>query len=316
MKKLQSFDKGIYCLDAEYIQDEIAAVYIIVEGNEVAIIETATSYSVPIITQALADLNLSLDNVKYIIPTHIHLDHAGGCGALLKQCPQATILVHPRGIRHMIDPSKLILGATAVYGEEKFKQLYGTIEPIDATRIRQQDHESSVTLGTRELIFYHTEGHAKHHFCIYDTASKSIFSGDTFGLSYPSLNSISSINKHFVVIPTTTPIHFDPNALKKSLHLIVSLKPSTVYLTHFGPIDHVQSAYLQLLFWVSFYDGLVHNAIKDNVCSEEYLYQSLLKTTQDILENSHGISADDVKHHLNYDLRLNAQGLYHYSQSL
>jgi len=316
MDKLQSYPHGIYCLDAEYIQNGLAAVYIMVEGNDIAIIETATSLSVPILLKALDDLKLNVNNVKYIIPTHIHLDHSGGCGLLLSHCPNATVLVHPRGLRHMIDPTKLIAGSIAVYGQQKFDQLYGQIAPIEANRIRSQAHESSVFLGTRELCFYHTEGHAKHHFCILDKKSQALFSGDTFGISYPALNKISTSNKHFVVIPATTPIHFDPAALKKSLHLIVSLNPSTVYLTHFGPIDHIQSAYLQLLFWVSFYDGLVHNALKDNTCTEDYLYQQLLKTAQEIFLNSHHLSAEDIEKHLSYDLRLNAQGLIHYSQHI
>jgi len=316
MDNLQAYPNGIYCLDAEYIKDELVAVYFIIESDEIAIIETATSYSVPIILKALDNLGLSSSQVKYIIPTHIHLDHAGGCGALLQQCANATILVHPRGFRHLIDPSKLIAGAKAVYGDDNFKQLYGEISPIDSSRIIAQEDKTRVYLGARELYFFHTEGHAKHHFCILDKGSQSIFSGDTFGLSYPALNALSSINKHFIILPTTTPIHFDPKALKKSLSLIVSLNPKFIYLTHFGPIDDVKSGYCQLLFWVSYYDGLVHNALKDNRCSEDYLYQQLLTCTKAIFAQSHGLSGKNIETHLSYDLRLNAQGLYHYGQTL
>ena len=316
MNSLTQYDHGIYQLDAEYIQHQIAAIYFIVEGNEVAIIETATSYSVPLIVNALKELGLGTQHVKYIIPTHIHLDHAGGCGALLDQCPEATILIHPRGLRHMIDPTKLIAGATAVYGEEAFNKLYGTIQPIDAKRIQSQDDKSSMLLGTRELYFFHTEGHAKHHFCILDQLSQCLFSGDTFGLSYPTLNALSSINKSHIVIPTTTPIQFDPKALKKSLATIMSFNPNKIFLTHFGPVDDNQSAYCQLLFWVSFYDGLVHNAINDNCCTEQFLFEQLLNTTYDIYAASHQLSKDEIEANLTYDLRLNAQGLYHYSTTL
>lgn len=316
MSTLKAYDDGIYLLDSEYIQDEVAAIYLIVEKDEVAIIETATSKSVPLILDALNELGLEADNVKLIIPTHIHLDHAGGCGALLNVCNNATIHVHPRGLRHLIDPSKLIAGATAVYGEKAFNDLYGTIQPIETNRIKDQDDQTSIFLGDRELHFIHTEGHAKHHFCVLDNQSNSLFTGDTFGLSYPKLNALSLVNTNNIVIPTTTPIQFDPNALKKSLARIMSLNPKALYLTHFGPVDDNQSAYCQLLFWVSFYDGLVHNALKDNCCTEEYLYQELLKTTQNIYSASHELSAENIEHALTYDLRLNAQGLYHYSTTL
>ncbi len=313
---LHAYPNGIYCLDSNYIKDELAAVYFIVEGDAVAIIETATSYSVPIIIKALNDLGLSPKQVHYLIPTHIHLDHAGGCGALLQHCPNAHVLVHPRGLRHLIDPSRLIAGAKAVYGEKTFKRLYQTILPIPSNRISVQQDGSSISLNQRKLDFYHTEGHAKHHFCIHDKSSNSIFTGDTFGLSYPALNNLSNINTQHIVIPTTTPVHFDPVALKKSLHRIVSVHADTLYLTHYGPVDYIKSAYCQLLFWVSYYDGLVHHQIRKNTCSEEHLYQSLLQTTQAIYAQSHALKAADINKHLAYDLRLNAQGLYYYSQNL
>ncbi len=316
MIKLSAYSNGIYRLDAEYIEDEIAAVYFIVEGHDVAIIEVTSSHCVPLILAALAQLQFKPEHVKYIIPTHIHLDHTSGCGSLLQHCPNATVLVDPRGLKHLIDPSKLIAGASAVYGEQKLKDLYGDIIPIDKNRIRAQNHQTSVFLGQRELYFIHTEGHAKHHFCILDKVSQSIFAGDTFGLSYPALNALSSTNKNFIVIPTTTPIHFDPKALKQSIAIILALKPNSIYLTHFGPVDHIESAYCQLLFWISYYGGLAHNAVKDKNASEDYFYQSILKTTQDIYAASHALSSNDIEAYLAYDLHLNAQGLYHYSQTL
>ena len=316
MNKLQSLNNGIYCLDAEYIKNEIAAVYFIVEGDSVAIVETATSRSVPIIMQALADLDLSAEQVKFIIPTHIHLDHAGGCGALLNHCPNATILIHPRGLRHMIDPSKLVAGAQAVYGEEKFHALYGEIEPIDSNRIIAQEDNTSVFLNNRELLFIHTEGHAKHHFCIVDKNSEGIFTGDTFGLSYPAINALSTHETPCVIIPTTTPIHFDPAALRESLKRFLTFHPKHMYLTHFGDVTDVAFAEQQLQNWVDQYENIALQAIKEPNYSEETIYQQLLDLTQHELATHHGLSAQQVTDYLTYDLKLNAQGIYHYCQSL
>ena len=147
---------GISVIDTGYIREEFAAIYLVRQGNEIAIIETGTKHSIPNIQQTLEKDGLNFSSVAYIIPTHVHLDHAAGAGVLMKLCPNAQLVIHPRGARHMVDPSKLIAGTVAVYGQEKFNQLYGDVVPIDSSRIIEADDNFVLDFAGRELKFIDT----------------------------------------------------------------------------------------------------------------------------------------------------------------
>ena len=199
--KVRSIASGVSVIDSGYFSNDFAAIYIIKQNNKVAIIETGTTFSVSNVKKALENDSLSFLDVAYIIPTHVHLDHAGGAGELMKQCPNAKLIVHPRGARHLIDPTKLIAGAMAVYGEKKFKKLYGKIIPIDANRVIEADDSFILDFDGRELKFIDTPGHARHHFCIWDKQTESMFTGDTFGISYRDLDH----NDQSIYIPKHKP---------------------------------------------------------------------------------------------------------------
>jgi glyoxylase-like metal-dependent hydrolase (beta-lactamase superfamily II) len=134
----------------------------------------------------------------------------------------------------MIDPARLIAGATAVYGEAEMARSYGSIVPIPAERVDLAHDGHVVDLAGRNLLCLDTPGHASHHICIFDAASRSIFTGDTFGISYRDFDGADSIH----IFPTTTPVQFDPDALKASIARLVALRPQAAYLTHFGRIEH------------------------------------------------------------------------------
>lgn len=228
-----SLSHNITLVDADYIQPGVAATYIVRQDDAVAIIETGTSHTVPLLLEVLTTMGLSRDNVRYVIPTHVHLDHACGAGELIAQCPNAELVIHPRGAAHMIDPSKLIAGTTAVYGEEKFQQLYGTVTPVPENRVIEAPDNFELDMNGRTLRFLDTPGHARHHFCIHDVMSNGIFSGDTFGLCYPSLKTPNGV----YVMATTTPVQFEPDAYVNSIDRMMSLDPDYFYLTHYGRID-------------------------------------------------------------------------------
>jgi glyoxylase-like metal-dependent hydrolase (beta-lactamase superfamily II) len=233
---------GISLIDAEYLYPGVVAVYLLQQDDQLAIIETGTANSAASILAVIENRGFSTDNVSYIIPTHVHLDHAGGAGELMPHCKNAQLVIHPYGARHMIDPSKLIAGTIAVYGEEKFRELYGELKPIDASRVIEAPDNFELMLGQRRLRFLDTPGHARHHFCVYDEASQGIFAGDTFGLSYPNL--ITEAGPF--IFPTTTPIQFDPPALLQSIDRLMALQPKQIYLTHFGSIEPTDAVVNQL----------------------------------------------------------------------
>ena len=242
MGQLMEYGHGIYAFDSGYVRPLLAAIHLIVEDGRAAFVDTGTNDSLPAALAALDRLGLTSHSVDYVILSHIHLDHAGGAGAMMRAFPQAHLVVHPRGARHMADPSKLIEGASAVYGADEVRRLYGEVLPIAAGRIIEATHRFKIDLAGRELLCLDTPGHAKHHICIVDRRTSHIFTGDNFGLSYRELD---TDGRQFI-FPTTTPIQFDPPALHASLDLIMSYRPQAVYLTHFSQVKDVAQKALQL----------------------------------------------------------------------
>ena len=232
-----SYGTGIYAIDSGYVRAGLAAIYLVVEGGRAAVIETGCNSSLPFVEEALDRLGIARDRVDFVIPTHVHLDHAGGAGAMMRAFCNARLVVHPRGARHMVDPSKLIAGTIGVYGEEATQRLYGDILPIEADRVIEANDGLSVSLAGRSLLCLDVPGHARHHIAIVDEKSRSIFTGDTFGVTYAEL---AGDERQFV-FPTTTPVQFEPEALHASMDRLLSHKPPVVYPTHFGQLRDVEA---------------------------------------------------------------------------
>src|SRR6187399_2702511 len=168
MPRLTMFEDGITAVDTEYVRPQMDAAHIVVSGGRAAVIDTGPNAAVPLILAALRQLQLEPDQVDYLFLTHVHLDHAGGAGALMRALPNATAVVHPRGAPHMVDPAKLIAGTRAVYGAELYSTLYGEILPIDRERLKIAQDGSRFTLAGRAFECVHTPGHALHHQAIVD----------------------------------------------------------------------------------------------------------------------------------------------------
>ena len=301
---------GISVIDSEYYSKDFAAIYLLKQKNKVIIIETGTNYSVPFVKEALSQIGLSFSDVSYVIPTHVHLDHAGGAGLLMMQCQNAALVVHPRGARHLIDPSKLIAGAKAVYGENKFKEYYGEIFPIDANRVIQADDNFILDFDGRELRFIDTPGHARHHFCIWDKATKSMFTGDTFGISYRDLDHQDEL----YILPSTSPVQFDPEALIQSINRIMEFKPERVCLTHFSAIKPTKKATNKLIESIHFVSNL---AIKyaDKNDSESIIYKKMMDYFLKGLNEIGFQNNDYAKDRLSLDVLINTQGLIYWQKN-
>ena len=301
---------GISVIDSEYYSKDFAAIYLLKQKNKVIIIETGTNYSVPHVKEALSQVGLSFSDVSYVIPTHVHLDHAGGAGLLMMQCQNAALVVHPRGARHLIDPSKLVAGAKAVYGENKFKEYYGEIFPIDANRVIQADDNFILDFDGRELRFIDTPGHARHHFCIWDKATKSMFTGDTFGISYRDLDHQDEL----YILPSTSPVQFDPEALIQSINRIMEFKPERVCLTHFSAIKPTKKATNKLIESIHFVSNL---AIKyaDKNDSESIIYTKMMDYFLEGLNEIGFQNNDYAKDRLSLDVLINTQGLIYWQKN-
>ncbi|QNK00972.1 MBL fold metallo-hydrolase [Dyella telluris] len=227
---------GIHTIDTGFVRPRFDAAYLLVEQSRAAFIDCGTNYAVPRLLQALHDAGLAPGNVDWLILTHVHLDHAGGAGELMAQLPNARLVVHPRGARHMIDPSQLWAGASAVYGEDVMEATYGRLRPIPAERVVEAPDGHVVSLAGRPLLCLDTPGHARHHISIYDERANVCFTGDTFGLSYREFDTAMGP----FILPTTSPVQFDPDALHASIRRLIDLKPAAMYLTHFDRVEQVE----------------------------------------------------------------------------
>ncbi len=254
---LVEYDAGITCVDAMYVQPGHACCYLMVENGRAAFIDTGTGHSVPYLLETIKLKNLNVEDVDYVIPTHVHLDHAGGAGLLMSKLPNAKLVIHPRGAPHMIDPEKLVAGTIAVYGEEKFKQYYGEIIPIEEQRVTVVEDEHEIQLANRTLKFLDAPGHARHHFCVYDKTSNGFFTGDTFGLSYKELDNEDGA----FILPTTTPVQFEPDAWQNTLTRMLDYQPKNMYLTHFGCVTEIDRLTAQLREGIDEYTNIAKSCI-------------------------------------------------------
>ena len=235
MPHITDYEHGISAIDSGFGRPQLAAIHLIAEGDRAALVDTGSNASLPIVMQALKAKGLTPAQVEYVILTHIHLDHAGGAGALMQALPNARLTVHPRGARHMVDPARLVAGTIAVYGEAQARRMYGEILPIPAGRIVETPEGATIRLGERALTFLDTPGHARHHVCIRDDRSDHVFAGDMFGLSYRELD----VDGRQFAFPTTTPVQFEPAAMHASIDRLLALQPEAIYVTHFGQVRDV-----------------------------------------------------------------------------
>lgn len=230
MDTLIDYNNGICAIDALYVRPGLAAIHLIESEGRAAFVDTANFEAMPQALAALQARGLTPESVDYVILTHIHLDHAGAAGHMMQAFPKAKLVVHPRGARHMIEPSKLMAGVEAVYGKEGAQRMYGTLIPVPEDRIIEAHDNTVIRLGSRELLCIDSPGHARHHIAIVDKQTSGIFTGDTFGIAYRSLD----VDGKPLIFPSATPVQFEPEAMKASIRRMLAMNPEAVYLTHYS----------------------------------------------------------------------------------
>jgi glyoxylase-like metal-dependent hydrolase (beta-lactamase superfamily II) len=305
MSHFTAYEHGITRIDCGYLRPGLAACYLLVHAGRAAFVDTGTWHTVPLMLEALARAGLTPEAVDYVCPTHVHLDHAGGAGELMRRLPNARLVMHPRGAPHMIDPAKLTAGALAVYGEDKFREGFVELAPVPAARVIEAPDGFELSLNGRRLQFLDTPGHASHHYCIWDETSRGCFTGDTFGISYREFDTAAGP----FVFPPTTPVQFKPEAWHLSLDRLLALHPERMFLTHFGMVLDVPRLAADLHRRIDEYAALarrVHDADDRYTALHAALRASLIRAIQ-----AHGctLGEDDIAHVLELDLDLNTQGL-------
>lgn len=300
---------GVWAVDTGFHRPRFDAAYVLVGDRRAAIVDTGPNPGVPRILGLLDALGIGREDVEAVIPTHVHLDHAGGAGALMQALPRATLWVHPRGAPHLIDPSKLYAGSLAIYGQAEMDRSYGTLLPVAADRVRTTADGMPLQLAGRTLRIADTPGHALHHHCIWDEATRGWFTGDTFGLSYREFDTARGP----WMIPSCTPVQFDPDALVASVRRLLDAEPVCMYPTHFGRIgdgraDVARLAEQLIALIQAFADlGRRHAAAPDR---HPRLRDGLAATCRaSLATNGCTLPAAEVDALLALDHELNAQGI-------
>ncbi|TKC18487.1 MBL fold metallo-hydrolase [Robertmurraya kyonggiensis] len=311
MKKVEKLADNIYLIDGfDLNMPDRTGTYVLTE-SELTIIETSASPSVPYIIDGLHELGFSPKDIKYIIVTHIHLDHAGGAGLILEQCPEAKVIVHPKGKRHLADPSRLIAGARAVYGD-KFDSLFDPLIPIPEDRlIEKNDQETLIISEDCTLTFYDTPGHANHHFSIHHPKVNGMFTGDTVGIRYSTL---LEEGVEFY-LPSTSPNQFDPNKMLASIELCKSLNLSGIFFGHYGLSKNPNEVYKQVAFWLNKFIEAGKKGYSEGTTFEEQAQITAEELIQKVtlhLEELGVSRTHEVHNVLKLDMEVSSMGLIDY----
>jgi glyoxylase-like metal-dependent hydrolase (beta-lactamase superfamily II) len=213
----------------------------VLTGTKVILIESGPTSSVPKLVEGLKELEIRFEDVEYVAVTHIHLDHGGGAGTLLKYLPNAKVLVHPRGMPHLIDPQRLWISAQSVLGY--VSEIFGKPEPVPKERIIPVTEGSfDFDVGAKLQVF-ETLGHASHNLSFFETLNDGVFPGDAAGTYFPEFDA---------VIPTTPPPFRLDEALA-SLDKLIGLKPAALYYSHFGKasnaVQRLKDYKIELQLW-------------------------------------------------------------------
>ncbi len=304
---LHDLGDGVFAVDTGFHRERYDAAYLLVERGRAAFIDTGTAFAVPRLLAALDALGLARDAVDWVLPTHVHLDHAGGVGPLMQHLPAARVLVHPRGLRHLVDPAALYAGALAVYGQAEMDRAYGTLMGVDADRIAATTDGGSCDLAGRPLVFAHTEGHARHHHCIWDARGGAWFTGDSFGMSYPEFE----VDGRAFLFPTTTPVQFEPENMHATVDRLLAAQPRQMFVTHFARVGHVAQAARTLHHHID--ESVRHARAHAHLPAPERvpaIAQALLRAYADGAQ-AHGVTLPRARIEalLHDDARLNAAGL-------
>lgn len=309
MAQYQQLNDDITCIDTEQVRPGLAASYLVGHGGRYAFIETGTSLSTSSLLQVLDDKGIAREQVDYVMPTHVHLDHAGGAGALMQALPHARLVIHPRGARHMIDPARLIEGATAVYGSEGVRRMYGEIVPVAEARVVVAElgdgREFTVELGGRPLVLVDAPGHARHHYVVWDALSRGWFTGDTFGVSYRDFD---WDGRHFL-LPTTTPVQFEPEAWLQTLKRLMAESPKYMYLTHYGRVGNPGQMAQDLRRDLGAYQRLAREQAGTPDLHARLAAALMRHHLDELSRLDHPMPEIRARQLLAFDIELNAQGL-------
>lgn len=286
----------VYLLDTMALGQQGTVAAYLVKGRKIALVDCGYATSYNEVLNGLAEAGVSPSDVRYLIPTHVHLDHAGAAGHLVREMPNAEVIAHERAVPHLADPTRLIQSATMVFGSEIMK-LYGEPIPVPRERMTATGEEMHLDLGDGlSATLVHTPGHAPHQISVMLEGAGSLMTADAVGILYPGLRAL---------IPTTPPPSLDPVALERSVHRLEQFEPKALLVPHFGEKKEVNFVFDETVTrvreWVEAVrrmksEGLGLDGITERMISE--------------VEARAGV--DDIPIYAKVSVRTSVMGILHY----
>ncbi len=297
---------GITLIDTGYLRPGLCAAYLVHGADgRAALVDCGTATCAGRVLAAIDAAGVARDALDWLLVTHVHLDHAGAAGPLMRALPNARLVVHPRGAQHMIDPAKLIAGAKAVYGEAMFARDHAGMLPVDEARVVVAEDGHVVELAGRPLLCVDTPGHALHHYSVWDARTRGWFSGDAFGLSYRELDTADGA----FGVPTTSPVQFDPEQMKASIRRLVAQGPAVIRVAHYGAVTECERLAGDLVVQVDAMARIARDA--DGRPDRHARIAGELARLYVERARAHGVADAErvVPEVLGNDIEINAQGL-------
>ncbi len=303
-----SLGNGIYCLDSNYYREEFTAAYLITDGEEAALVDVGSNASVPFLLEAIASLGIALEQFRYLILTHVHLDHCGGAGALIQYFPNATVLVQESGIEHLVNPSRLLQGTVMVYGKAFVDEYYGEVKSIDAERIQQVGQGDRLPIGNRYLDVLYTPGHAWHHNSFYDQKSGIVFAGDAMGVSYNNVP-----HGYRLWFPATPPSQFNPQVMQASVDAQADVGARYFALAHYNVMEYTVQGVSAFKAKIDQYAQLAEDAPENIDQLDVYVHDAVQALFKDWLAKElAGNILDRAIQYYAPDIFLSAKGISHW----
>ena len=295
---------GVIAIDTVMAGErELNAVYLL-DGTEPCLVETGPGADHERLTSALDRLGVSGGGLAHIVVTHIHMDHAGGAGALLERYPNATVWVHEAGARHLVDPERLVASTARTYGSQRMRALYGDMLPVPPDHVRAVTEGDRIDLGGRSLAVVHTPGHASHHVALHDDASGAMFTGEAIGSYLPWASCFR---------PALPPPEVDIEAALTSIERIAARRPTSLLTSHFGPVPDVADACARAADRIQAWARDVGALLEDDLdASEDLIVESLARRARLEFETDAGRAFEPARYDALGSIRMNAQGLARY----
>lgn len=287
----------VYLIDTQALGEKNTVAAYLVKGSKTALVDCGYASSAETVLQALTELNVSPADMDYVIPTHVHLDHAGAAGYLLDRMPRAKLIAQEKGVKHLVDPTRLVESATSVFGEALIKT-YGTPKGIQADRITAVTEEMHLDIGGLSLTIVHAPGHAPHQVSVYVEEEKVLISADAVGIVYPLLG---------ILIPTTPPPSLDPAELGRTAERLGQMDSKILLAPHFGARTDVKEVLAQTKSktndWVSLVRGMRQKGMSQDQMTRE------LKS---MVSRESGLPEDRFPTYADISIRTNVMGITRY----